>query len=67
MTQKQSKTVGIPATEKGEAAYSREQLLSSKRYAERRDLLSALLLDSREYTCGEVDSMIDHYEKGRVR
>lgn len=49
------------------AGYSRDQILISGRYAEKRDLLRVLLTDSREYTLEEVDDLIDNYMKGRVK
>lgn len=49
------------------AAYSKEQLAASKRYAAKRDILSILLEDGKSYTFDEVDALIKKYMKGKVR
>lgn len=46
--------------------YTKQQLLSSKRYANRRDLVGALLDDDGEYTIDAVDAAIKNYMKGKV-
>lgn len=50
-----------------QAAYTKEQLVASRRYADRRDLISALLEDGRSYTTDEVDALIKKYLKGKVK
>lgn len=50
-----------------EAVYTKEQLASSKRYANRRDLLSALLESGKTYTLTEVDALINKFMKGAVK
>lgn len=50
-----------------QAAYTKEQLAASRRYADRRDLISALLEDGRSYTTDEVDALIKKYLKGKVK
>ncbi|MEG2383126.1 MAG: hypothetical protein RSB39_06015 [Oscillospiraceae bacterium] len=52
--------------ESGEAAFSKELLLRSQKYAGRRDLLCALLEDGRTYTTQEVDEIISEFMKGKV-
>ena len=47
-------------------AYKKEQLVASKRYANRRDLIRALLEDGKAYTLNEVDGLIEKYMKGKV-
>lgn len=49
------------------AVYNKEQILKSRKYAEKKDLLSVLLLDSRDYPLTEVDALIDSYMKGKVK
>lgn len=49
------------------AVYTKEQLATSQRYAARRDLISALLVDGKSYTLNEVDALIEKYLKGKVR
>lgn len=47
--------------------HSKEQLLRSRRYAKRRDLLGALLEDGKWYTLEEVDTAIENFMKGKVK
>lgn len=49
------------------AKFSKEQLLKSRRYANRRDLLGALLSDEKRYTLKEVDAAIKTFMKGKVQ
>lgn len=49
------------------AAYTKEQLTRSERYANSRDLISALLENGKTYTLDEVDKLIADYKKGKVR
>ena len=48
------------------ATYTNEQLAASKRYANRRDLIRALLEDGKAYTLKEADALIEKYMKGKV-
>lgn len=52
--------VGVPL-------FSKQKLLTFQRYAGRRDLLSALLEDEKQYTIDQVDSMITDFMKGKVK
>lgn len=54
-------------TEKAVAVYSKEQLAASKRYATKRDIISALLENGKTYALDEVDALIEKYMKGKVR
>lgn len=47
-------------------AYTKQQIAASKRYANRQDMVNALLDDSKRYTLDEVDALIKKYEKGKV-
>lgn len=47
--------------------HTREQLMASKRYANRRDLISALLEPGKTYTLDEVDALIEKFKKGKVK
>ncbi len=49
------------------ATFTREQLAASKRYANRRDLIRAMLEPGKAYTLAEVDGMIEKFRKGKVR
>lgn len=48
------------------ASYSKQQLAASKRYANRQDIISVLLLDGETYTFDEVDQLMENYMKGKV-
>lgn len=56
-----------PAKAAPEAVYTREQVMSSQRYATRRDLVSVLLEDGKTYTLTEVDALINKFMKGAVK
>ena len=49
------------------AVFTKAQLLISKKYAEKRDLISALLEDGKTYTADQADALIEKYLKGTVR
>ena len=55
------------APAKAEAAFTREQVMSSQRYANRRDLVSVLLENGKTYTLTEVDALINKFMKGAVK
>lgn len=50
-----------------ENKFSKEQLLESKRFRDRRDLVDALLDDGTLYTVKSVEEKIEKYMKGKVR
>ena len=54
-------------TEANAAAFTKAQLVASQRYVHRRDLIGALLEDSKTYTLNEVDALIEKFMKGKVR
>lgn len=47
--------------------YTKVQILASKRYEHRRDILNVLLKDNKEYTPEEIDSTLDKFMKGKVK
>ena len=47
--------------------FPKERVLTFKRYANRRDLLSILLKDGQEYTHDQVQNLIDNFMKGKVK
>lgn len=49
------------------AGFSKEQILASARYRNRRDLVAALLDDRKEYTIEEVEEVINGFMKGKVK
>lgn len=64
---KDSVAVAEKKSEPAEPKFTKEQVLASARYENRKDLVSALLHDGREYTITEVDRMVDQIMKGRVK
>lgn len=54
-------------TAEASAAFSKAQLVASQKYANRRDLIGALLEDGKTYTLNEVDALIEKFMKGKVR
>ena len=50
-----------------ESTFSKEQLLSSARFRDRRDMLEALLTDGERYTMREVERKMEDYRKGKVK
>lgn len=52
--------------ENTQARFPKEALLRSQKYADYRDLLSALLEDGKAYTHEEVAGFIDKFQKGKV-
>lgn len=61
------KNTGGAKTEQNEQKFSKEQILASARYANRRDLVDALLDKDKSYTFETVDNMIEKYKKGWVK
>ena len=49
------------------ATYTVDQLAASKRYANRRDLIRALLEPGKTYPLDEADSLVDGFMKGTVK
>lgn len=50
-----------------ESVFSKEQIVSSKRFSHRRDLLEAVLDSGRKYTFDEAEKLADDYMKGKVK
>ncbi len=48
-------------------AFSKKQLLVSKRYVDQKDLINVLLADDKIYSFEEVDSLINKFMKGKVK
>lgn len=49
-----------------EPKFPKEKILKFKRFADRRDLLSVLLEDGREYTLAQAEAVIRKFMKGKV-
>lgn len=53
--------------EKVEKHFSKAQILSSKKYFTRKDLLNVILEENVDYTLSEVDKKIDDFMKKAVK
>ncbi len=51
---------------KQETLFTKEQILASKKYKNRRDILGVLLSDEKQYTLEQVDSLLEKFMKGKV-
>lgn len=47
--------------------FSKQQLLKSKKYSNRRDALNALLKDDKQYTLDQVDRLLEDFYKGGTK
>lgn len=52
---------------KNDGAFTKEQLLSSERFRNKRDLLNALLRENKLYAVSQAEEMIEIYMKGKVK
>ena len=52
---------------KVESLFSKDQLLKSKRYQHRRDLLETMLDSEKTYSHAEVEKITNNFMKERVR
>lgn len=64
MAAKKETAATVESSAKTEPKFSKEQLAKSERYAGRRDAVSALLDDGKQYTIAEVDAIINKFMKG---
>lgn len=55
------------AVTKQEVLFTKKQILASKKYANRRDALGAILLDNGSYSQEQVDSLLEKFMKGKVK
>ena len=55
------------ASAANEPTFTKTALVDSKRFHDKRDIVSALLKDGVEYTISEVETMIAKYMKGKVK
>lgn len=54
-------------TEAVAPVHTKAQLLASKKYANRQDIINALLEDGKTYTTAQVDALIEKFMKGQVK
>ena len=61
------KETEIKKEDKIEISFSKEQILSSKAYSDKKDLVTTLLDESKSYSFEEVDIIIDKFMKEEVK
>ena len=47
-------------------SYTKEQILASNKYKNRRDAVGVILADGKSYTLDQVDSLLEKFMKGKV-
>ena len=57
----------LKVAENLEIKFSKEQLVKSKKFSGKQDLLNTILEDDKQYTLDEVVSMVEKYLKGKVK
>ena len=50
-----------------EVLYSKEQIISSKKYSNRKDILNVLLKDDEEYSFSRIDEIIEEFRNKEVQ
>ncbi len=52
--------------EKGPVSFTKDQILASEKYSNRRDILNVLLEDSKDYTTKQVEDYLNQFMKRKV-
>jgi len=65
MSSKKKKVEGEEVLEK--VTFIKVQILSSKKYRDKKDLINVLLNNEKSYSLDEVDDLIDQFMKGKVK
>lgn len=50
-----------------EILYSKEQIIASKKYSNRKDILNVLLKDDEEYSFSRIDEIIEEFMNKEVQ
>jgi hypothetical protein len=50
-----------------EILYSKEQIIASKKYSNRKDILNVLLKDNEEYSFSRIDEIIENFMNKEVQ
>lgn len=50
-----------------EVLYSKEQIIASKKYSNRKDILNVLLKDDEEYSFSRIDEIIEEFMNKEVQ
>lgn len=59
--------VALGAVDKMESRFLKEQILASKRFQDRKDIVNAFLEEGELYTMKAVEEKIENYMKGKVK
>ena len=65
-TGKPEKKAGEAPAKQAEAKFYKQQILDSRRYQHRRDVLSVLLEDEKTYSHADIERTIEKFLKGKV-
>lgn len=57
----------MSAIKTAEVKYAKIDILKSKKFIGRKDVLTVILNDEKQYTIDEVEKLIDSFMKGRVK
>ena len=52
---------------KQETLFTKEQILASKKYANRRDVCNVVIPDNFQGTLKDVDNLVENFMKGKVK
>lgn len=55
------------AKKEDEVLYSKEQIIASKKYFKRKDILNVLLKDDEEYSFSRIDEIIEEFMNKEVQ
>lgn len=55
------------AKKEDEVLYSKEQIIASKKYFKRKDILNVLLKDDEEYSFSKIDEIIEEFMNKEVQ
>lgn len=66
MSKKDIQATGEETAASAPDMFSKDAILKSKRWTHRRDALSFLLDDGKEYSHEDVESILNNYMKGQV-
>jgi len=47
--------------------FTKEQIVSAKRYMHKKDVVNVVLKDGQSYTLDKVDELVDNFMKGKVK
>lgn len=66
MPEAKAETAATVSADDGAPKFTKEQILASRWFSHRRDILSVLLSDEEQYSHGEIDRLLVEFTKGKV-